>query len=161
MRRGGIWKTSLVVFQKMAGQLVSRRNFTEFRSLFQALLLSDGTAVGKGASFQGLCGVEGFVVGYRLRSVHPAGDAVVEKPGVGVEPGLCQVPGGSLLHQPAPVHDADPVAEVGGHRQVVGDEEHTQVELLLKIQEKTQNLTLDRKRPGQKPPRRRSAVRDA
>ena len=51
---------------------------------------------------------------------------------------------GGQLDQPAQVHHPDPVADVLDDREVVGDEQVGQAELLLEVVEQVQDLALDR-----------------
>ena len=48
------------------------------------------------------------------------------------------------LHDPADVHHRDALADVLDDAQVVGDEEQSQPELVLKLEEEVQDLRLDR-----------------
>ena len=55
-----------------------------------------------------------------------------------------QVTRGRYLHHLAHIHHSDPVRDVLDHRQVVGDEKVCQVELLLEVFQKVDDLRLDR-----------------
>ena len=55
-----------------------------------------------------------------------------------------QLLGGRGLDDPAEVHHRDPVADVADHREVVGDEEVGQAELVLQVDEQVDDLRLDR-----------------
>ena len=63
--------------------------------------------------------------------------------GVGVEGVFVEVRLGLQFHEPAEVHDGHPVADVAHHREVVGDEEIGQMELLLEVHEEVDDLCLD------------------
>ena len=64
--------------------------------------------------------------------------------GVGMERPLEDVPGPALLHQPAGIHDAKPVSQVGVNCHVVGHEQDRGSELLLDLsdQERTPFWTI-------------------
>ncbi len=57
-------------------------------------------------------------------------DAAHEPDGVRVPGVLEDLPCRALLHELTGIHDADPVAHLRDHREVVADEEHRGLELL-------------------------------
>src|SRR3989440_574267 len=59
-----------------------------------------------------------------------------------------QVTRGRYLHHLAHIHHGDAVRDVLDHRQVVGDEKVGQVELLLEVFQKVDDLRLDRAPEG-------------
>ena len=60
-----------------------------------------------------------------------SGDGGIEVAGVVVARVGGQLAGAGLFHQPPALHHADAVAEVGDHRQVVGDEQQGQPQLAV------------------------------
>ena len=56
---------------------------------------------------------------------------------------IVQGAGGSDLHDLPEVHHGHPVADVFHDRQVMGNEEHGQVELVLEIAQEVDDLGLD------------------
>ena len=68
-----------------------------------------------------------------------AGDQVR---GVGMARRAEDVGGAALLDQPAGIHDAEPVGEVGVHRHVVGDEDHRGADLALHLADHRQHALL-------------------
>src|SRR5690606_16918742 len=63
---------------------------------------------------------------------------------VGVGRGVVDLPVGADLDDLAQIHHRDPVGDVAHHRQVVGDEDVGQVELVLQPFEQVHDLRLDR-----------------
>ena len=63
---------------------------------------------------------------------------------VGVQRRRVELAGLRLLDQPAEVHHADPVADVAHHREVVGDDEVGEPELVLQLLEQVEHLRLHR-----------------
>ena len=55
-----------------------------------------------------------------------------------------EVSGGGVLDDLAGVHHGDPVAHAGDDAEVVGDQQHGDVEALLQIGEEIEDLRLDR-----------------
>ena len=61
-------------------------------------------------------------------------------------PGIVEErPGGALLDELARIEDADAVAHLGDHAEVVGDEEDACAELLPEVRDELEHLGLDRR----------------
>ena len=91
-----------------------------------------GSARLGGAPFEAL-------LGRGVADARQAGDQVR---GVGMARRAEDVGGAALLDQPAGIHDAEPVGEVGVHRHVVGDEEHRRADLALHLADHRQHVLL-------------------
>ena len=72
------------------------------------------------------------------------GDGAHQNLRVGVEWICKNVFGASQLDQPAEVHDADLIAQVPNHGEVMRDEEVSQPELALEVAKEVDDLGLDR-----------------
>ena len=83
-----------------------------------------------------------------------------ERPGIGMQGILEHPPRGRQLDDLSDVHDRDPVRDMGNDREVVGDEEVGQTQLLLQVGQEIQHVGLDRTRRALTPPRRRPRTRD-
>lgn len=118
------------------------------RGLGQALIGGEGAAGpeaaalgrvdGAGRLARELDGVVGVLEG---RVGH--GDGVDERLRVRVPRVRHDLLGGPLLHDPAQVHDADPVGHVLHDGQVVADEQVGQAQLLLQVLHEVEDLGLD------------------
>ena len=67
-----------------------------------------------------------------------------QRPGVGVPRRLEDLLGGAALDDPAEVHDRDPVGDVPGQAQVVGDHDDPEPERVAQAQQQRQDLASDR-----------------
>ena len=73
-----------------------------------------------------------------------AGRRAQQSGGVGVCRGGVEVGGGSVLDDLAGVHHGDAVADAGDDAEVVGDQQHADVEPALQVGEQIEDLRLDR-----------------